>query len=156
VKDHLGGRGGGPSSLFRLSHVFARSRSLFDRAFNGEEKVERSNGHVHQQSTYLRLITIIIKDFGLRHSRTTYRLSSCPSSLLSNPSTSRDLETRGEFRSTVSIFRLRAPHWAINIPTKITTTNSQATCHSDPWIRTSSVQERCVHGVYEVDLSRSD
>jgi hypothetical protein len=143
----------GPSSLFRLSHVFARSRSLFDRAFNGEEKVERSNEDVHQQSTYLRLITIITKDFGLRHSRTTYRLSSCPSSLLSNPSTSRNLETRGEFRSTVSIFRLRAPHWAINISTKITTTNSQATCHSDPWIR---IQERCVHGVYEVDLSRSD
>lgn len=155
MKDHLGGRVS--SSLFRLSHVFARSRSLFDRAFNGEEKVvERSDEHVHQQSTYLRLITIITKDFGLRHSRTTYRLSSCPSSLLSNPSTSRNLETRGEFRSTVSIFRLRAPHWAINISTKITTTNSQATCHSDPWIRTSSVQERCVHGGCKVDLSRSD
>jgi hypothetical protein len=92
----------------------------------------------------------------LRHSLITYRLSSCPSSLLSNPSTSRNLETRGEFRSTVSIFRLRAPHWAINIPTKITTTNSQATYHTDPWIRTSSFQERCVHGGCEVDLSRSD
>lgn len=47
VKDHP--RWPGPSSLFLLSHVFARSRSLFDRAFNGEEEVvERSNGHVHQ------------------------------------------------------------------------------------------------------------